>query len=260
MKVEDDLSVAAITRGLKTGGIGQRLIYYPSLKSTMDVARREARQGAAEGTVIVSGEQTMGRGRLKRTWLSPPGSISISVILRPGVAQLSSLIMLASLAVVHSLEAVTGLSPRLKWPNDVLINGRKVCGILLESDVRGDTVNYVIIGIGINVNLNVADFPEISTIATSLSAELGKEVSRLQVVRRLLAEMERLYLDLSAGTSLYEEWRDSLVTLGKKVRAATGDTVYEGIAEAVAEDGSLLLRGPDGSLTRIIVGDVTLRE
>ena len=258
--LENGLSQEAISQNLGTRFIGQRILYYPSLTSTNDVARQEAQRGAAEGTVVVADEQTAGRGRLKRAWLSPVGSIALSVFLRPDVVQLPSLMMLASLAVVRSLEAVTGLKAQIKWPNDVLINGRKVCGILIESDVRGDTVNYVIVGIGVNVNLRVADFPEISPIATSLSGELGREVSRLSVIRRLLVEMEKLYSGLSAGGSLYEEWRSRLVTLGKRVRAATGDTVYEGIAESVDRDGSLRLRGPDGSLTRIVVGDVTLRE
>ncbi len=258
--VEDSLSPAAISRGLKALFVGQRIFYYPSLTSTMEVARREAQQGAAEGTVIIADEQTAGRGRLRRVWLSPKGSIALSVILYPSVTNLPSLIMLASLAVVHSIETVTGLRTQIKWPNDVLINGRKVCGILIESDVRGNIVNYAIIGIGINVNLKVADFPDILSIATSLSDELGRDVSRLSLIRCLLVEIERLYLALSAGGSVYEEWRDNLVTLGKKVRAQTGETVYEGIAEAVDRDGSLLLRGFDGRLTKIIAGDVTLRE
>ena len=168
--------------------------------------------------------------------------------------------MLASLAVVRSIEQATGLKSQIKWPNDVLTNRRKVCGILIESDVRGNTVNYANIGIGINVNLRLADFPEILPIATSLSDELGRDVSRLSLIRYLLVEIERLYLSLSQGGLVYEAWRDNLVTLGKKVRATTGGAVYEGVAESVAGDGSLLLRGPDGSLTRIVAGDVTLRD
>ena len=152
------------------------------------------------------------------------------------------------------------MKSQIKWPNDVLINGRKVCGILIESDVQGSTVNYTIIGIGINVNLRLADFPDILPIATSLSHELGRDVSRLRVIRCLLVEIERLYLTLSSGRSIYQEWRDSLVTLGKKVRVKSGETVYEGIAESVATDGGLLLRGSDGSLSKIVVGDVTLRD
>ena len=258
--VGDSLSAASITSELETRFVGQRVIYYPSLTSTMGVARREAQQGAAEGTVIIADEQTAGRGRLGRVWLSPRGSIALSIILYPSLSHLPSLIMLASLAVVHSIEAVTGLKSQTKWPNDVLVNGRKVCGILIESDVQGNAVNYAIIGIGINANLRLADFPEILPIATSLSDEMGRDVSRLSIIRCLLVETERVYLALSAGGSIYEEWRDSLVTLGRRVRVKTGEAIYEGVAESVARDGSLLLRGPDGSLTRIVAGDVTLRD
>lgn len=257
---EKKLSAEAVTRNLATRFIGQKVIYYPSLPSTMEVARQEALRGADEGTVIVADEQTAGRGRLKRAWMSPRGSISLSVILRPRLAYLPSIIMLASLAVVHSIEKVTGLKSQVKWPNDVLINGKKVCGILVETDVKGNTVNYAILGIGVNVNLKLADIPEIASIATSLSDELGRNVARLSVVRCLLAEIERFYLALTAGGSVYEEWRDSLVTLGKKVRVKTGEVTYEGVAESVAGDGSLMLRGLDGSLTRIVAGDVTLRD
>jgi BirA family biotin operon repressor/biotin-[acetyl-CoA-carboxylase] ligase len=257
---EDTLSATAITNNLGTRFIGQRVLYYLSLTSTMEVAGEEARQGVAEGTVIIAGEQTGGRGRLKRAWLSPKGNIALSIILYPSLSYLSSLIMLASLAVVHSIESATGLKPQVKWPNDVLINGKKVCGVLIESDVQRTKVNYSIIGIGINVNLGLASFPEIQPVATSLSDELRKEVSRLSLVRHLLVEVERLYLTLSAGGSLYEEWQSSLVTLGKKVRVTAGETIYEGVAESVAKDGSLLLRGLDGKLTKIVAGDVTLRD
>ncbi len=254
---EDSLFPASITKDLEARFVGQRVLYYPSLTSTNDIAKQEAQQGAAEGTVIITDEQVGGRGRLKRAWLSPRGNIALSVILYPSLSYLPSLIMLASLAAVHSIEAATGLKSQIKWPNDVLINGRKVCGILIESDVQGNIVNYTIIGIGINVNLRLNDFPEIQSIATSLSDEMGGDVSRVSVIRCLLVEIEKLYL---AGGSIYEEWRDNLVTLGKRVRATTGGAIYEGVAESVARDGSLLLRGFDGSPTRIVAGDVTLRE
>jgi len=256
--VENNLSPASITSNLGTNFVGQRVIYYPSLTSTMEVAKQEAQLGAVDGTVVIAGEQTAGRGRIKRVWLSPKGSIALSIILYPSVVNLPSLIMLASLAVVHSIEAVTGLRSQVKWPNDVLINGRKVCGILIESSVRGNIVDYAIIGIGVNVNLRLSDFPEILSTATSLSAELGRDVSRLRVIRRLLAEVERLYLALQAGGSIYEEWRDSLVTLGRRVRVKSGKIVYEGVAESVARDGSLLLRHSNGNLSKIVAGDVTL--
>ncbi len=257
---EDDLSSAFITNNLETRFIGQRVIYYPRLTSTMEVAKREAQQRAVEGTAIIADEQTAGKGRIKRTWLSPKGSIALSIILYPDAAYLPYLIMLASLAVVYSIETITGLKSQIKWPNDVLIKGRKVCGILIESDVRGSIVGYVIIGIGINVNLRLSHFPEILPIATSLSDELGGTVSRLDIIRCLLVEIERLYLALPAGESIYEQWRDRLVTLGKRVQVKQGGTVYQGIAESVAKDGSLLLRHSDGSLTKIVAGDVSLSD
>jgi BirA family biotin operon repressor/biotin-[acetyl-CoA-carboxylase] ligase len=258
--VEDSLPADFITKGLETRFIGRRVLYYPSVTSTNEVAKQEAQQGAVEGTVIIADEQSGGKGRLKRAWLTPKGNIALSIILYPNLSCLPSLIMLASLAVVHSIEAVTDLKSQIKWPNDVLINDKKVCGILIESDVQGNTVNYTVIGIGINVNLRLADFPEIQTIATSLSDELGRDLSRLSVIQRLFVELERLYSVLSAGGSIYEEWRDSLVTLGKKVRVTAGETIYEGVAESVARDGSLLLRSADSSLTTIVAGDVTPRD
>jgi BirA family biotin operon repressor/biotin-[acetyl-CoA-carboxylase] ligase len=258
--VEDSLSADAITDNLDTSFIGQRIIYYPRLNSTNDIAKRWARQGAEEGTVIVAEEQTAGRGRMKRTWLSPKGSIALSIILRPQLAYISSLIMVASLAVVHGIEQVTGLKSQIKWPNDVLVNNKKMCGILIESDLRGSAVDYAIIGIGINVNLRLSEFPEVPPTATSLSHELGRDVSRLDVIRCLLAETERLYLALPTGQPVYQEWRDSLVTLGKKVQVRSGAITYKGIAESVAGDGSLCLRQSDGSLIKIVAGDVTLRK
>lgn len=256
----ETLSSAAITGNLGTRLIGRRAVYYPSVTSTMDLAREEAQRRAPEGTVVVTGEQTAGRGRLGRIWQSPGGSIALSVVLYPEVVRLPSLIMVASLAVVHSIEFVTALKPRIKWPNDVLIADRKVCGILVESQVRGNVADYSLIGIGVNVNLNPADLGGVVSQATSLARELGHEVSRLEIVRQLLIEMDRWYLSLLAGESVYEEWRDKLVTLGKQVTVTWGETRCEGIAESVDRDGSLLLRGADGSLTRIVAGDVTLRQ
>jgi BirA family biotin operon repressor/biotin-[acetyl-CoA-carboxylase] ligase len=226
----------------------------------MDAARLEARRGAKEGTVIIAGEQTGGRGRLKRTWLSPTGNITLSIILYPDIVYLPYLVMIASLAVVHSIETVAGLKTQIKWPNDILIGGKKVCGILIENEVRGNRAAYAIIGIGINVDLKVADFAEISTTATSLNKESDRVVSRTKIIRSLLTELERLYLTLPAGEPIYEAWRDRLATLGKRVKVKSGDRTLEGTAEAVDESGTLRLRHADGTLTRVIAGDVSLRD
>jgi BirA family biotin operon repressor/biotin-[acetyl-CoA-carboxylase] ligase len=262
LMTENDLSAENITSGLETRFVGQRTLYFSSLTTTMEVARQEALKGTPEGTAVIAGEQTAARGRLHRVWLTPQGNIALSVVLYPHREHVHSLMMVGSLAAARSIEIVTSLRTAIKWPNDVLIAGKKVCGTLIESDVRASRVNYAIMGIGMNVNLNVADFPEIRVTATSLSQELGKEVSRLSLVRCLLSEIEFFYLASTAGDAVYEQWQRKLVTLGKEVRAvsATGETALTGIAESVDRDGSLWLRLEDSNLTRVTAGDVTLNE
>jgi BirA family transcriptional regulator, biotin operon repressor / biotin---[acetyl-CoA-carboxylase] ligase len=257
------LSSAAVSANLDTQVIGREVIYFPSLASTMDVARDAAHRGAAEGTVVIAGEQTSGRGRLKRSWLAPSGNIALSVILYPGLAQLPEMIMLASLAVARSIENVTGVRPDIKWPNDILIKRRKVCGILIESDARpaqSGKAMYVNIGIGINVNLQPAGYKEIESTATSLSLETGLMIPRLALVRALIVEMDKLYREFIKGNSLFDAWRKRLVTIGRQVKVVAPDAVFAGIAESVARDGSLLVRCPNGELRRVVAGDVTLRS
>jgi BirA family biotin operon repressor/biotin-[acetyl-CoA-carboxylase] ligase len=259
----DILTPESITDNLNTNCIGRKVFYYPSVTSTMDVARQHVKQGAANGTIIIAEEQTAGRGRLKRTWISPGGNIFLSVILHPEVEHLNSLIMLASVAVARSIEMTTGLKTEIKWPNDILIRGRKTVGILIEANARADRVEYAVIGIGINVNLDYTDISDKLPEATSLYHEKGSRISRLALVRQLLIELDSIYQRLLSGASVYEEWRERLVTLGKKIQVKWGDPIQdgiiqEGIAEDVAPDGALLLRSFSGELVRVVAGDATL--
>ena len=254
---ESDLNAESITQGLTTHFIGQHVVYYQQLPTTMDAAREEAHSGTADGTVVVAGEQTAARGRLKRTWLSPHGNLAFSVVLYPEKEQLPGLIMVSSLAVAAGIESVTGRKASIKWPNDVLVDGKKVSGILIESSLQAGRVDYVVIGIGINVNLDPANFPEITPTATSLSIEAGHKVSRPELLRGVLTEMERLYL--APHKTVFDQWRDRLVTLGREVRVTSGESTIDGIAESVEPDGTLLLRLPNDSLTPITIGDVSLR-
>jgi BirA family biotin operon repressor/biotin-[acetyl-CoA-carboxylase] ligase len=253
------LSSSSITRGLKTSLIGQKVVYYPTLTSTMEAARQAARQGTVAGTVIIAGEQTAGKGRLKRTWLSPGGNIAMSIVLYPNVTSLPYLIMIASLAAVHSIEKIAGIKTQIKWPNDILINGKKVGGILIENEMKGGSVVFSIVGIGINVDLNVAAYLDISTTAVSFRNQMGKDL-RIKIIQSLLSEFERLYIKLPDGKSIFEAWHDRLVTLGKKVKATSAQDIIEGIADSVDETGALVIRCTDGSLIRVVAGDVTLRE
>jgi BirA family biotin operon repressor/biotin-[acetyl-CoA-carboxylase] ligase len=255
----NELAPELVTDNLNTCLIGREVFYYPVVTSTMDTARQHIKQGAGVGTVIIADEQTAGRGRLNRTWISPPGdNIFFSVILRPEVEYIYSLIMLASVTAARSIEKVTELKTQIKWPNDILIKGRKTCGMLLEVNVKGNRVEYAIIGIGINVNMDYSDFSETLPEATSLFHEKGNRVSRLALMRQLLIEMDSIYQGMKSGVSIYEEWRNRLITLGKKIQVKWGDTVQEGIAEDVAHDGALLLRNTDGDLVRVVAGDATL--
>jgi BirA family biotin operon repressor/biotin-[acetyl-CoA-carboxylase] ligase len=254
----DELLVPDIQKNLKTGIIGKNIVYHRSLGSTMAEARREAERGAKEGTVIIAGEQTEGRGRLQRKWLSPEGNIALSVLLYPGISSLPYLIMIASLAAVQAIREAAGVEAEIKWPNDILIGGKKAGGILIENRVSGNKVDYAIIGIGINTALRVADYAEIAETAASLQDRAGKDL-RAGLIASLLNEFERLYLRLPDGKPVYEAWRDKLATLGKRVRAASGSRTIEGIAESVDEDGSLVIRRADGKVTKVVAGEVTLR-
>lgn len=255
-----ETSPSSISGRLDTRFIGQKVIYFPQLPSTMDVARRKARQGAVEGTVIMAGEQTSGRGRIKRTWLSPPGNIALSVILYPDVSCLPYLVMIASLAVVRSIRNVTGLKADIKWPNDVLISGKKVCGILIENEIGGTGVARAIIGVGINIDLGELKITDSTIPVSSLEKEVKQTVVRTDLVKNLLVEMERLYLKLPEGKSIYRQWRRKLITLGKKVTVRMGDETLHGLAASVDSGGALILELDDGSTTRVIAGDVSLWE
>ncbi len=251
------ISTARLARNLQTAYIGRVISYYPRLTSTMEAAREKARHGAAGGTVILAGEQVGGRGRMGRRWISPPGSLSLSVILYPSLARMQCLVMMAALAAARSIEQVSEVGTGLKWPNDVLTRGKKICGILVESELRGNAAACALVGIGINVNFTAAAFPEVAGFATTLADELGREVPLDDLAGRLLAELDSLY-GLPAA-AIYREWRDRLETLGKQVTVTSGKTVLQGTAESVNEDGNLLVRRKDGTLARVIAGEVSLR-
>jgi BirA family biotin operon repressor/biotin-[acetyl-CoA-carboxylase] ligase len=258
--MESDLSRDAILQGLTTRFVGRNLLYYSTVPSTMDVAKKVATKGAVEGTIVVAEEQTKGKARLGRSWISPPGVIAVSFILHPEMSHMLRLAIVSSLATSRGIEKATGLKTTIKWPNDVLINGKKVSGILTESALRGQSVDWAVIGIGINANFDPKAFPEIADTATSLSAELGRDVSQLNVLLELLNEMEQLYLALRSDEPLHVEWQERLETLGKMVQVTSGKHIEVGYAESVDSDGSLMLRRSDGTLARIIVGEVTLRS
>jgi len=258
-----ELSAESIRLGLRTDLIGQHIIYYPSLGSTNDLLKELAAQGAPEGTLVIADEQTAGKGRLGRKWLAPSGtSLLLSLLFRPDLAptQAQRLTMICSLATADAIQGLTGLSVGLKWPNDIFIRGKKAGGILTEAGARGGRLDYVIVGIGLNVNLDISTLPELRGVATSLSQELGQEVSRLKLLWRILEGVEMRYKSLKRGKSPHEEWAARLINLARQVQVTTPQGVLVGWAERVDADGALILRTSDGQHQRILAGDVTLRS
>ena len=259
----DSLSPAAIREGLCTRFVGQHLIYRPQIGSTNDEARRLAGEGAPEGTLVITDFQSAGRGRLDRDWVAPRGSsLLVSILFRPDLAvyQVQRLTMSCGLALVGAIEAQTGLRAGLKWPNDLVVGGAKAGGILTEIGVQGTEVEFAVVGIGLNVNLDPAQLPAgLHMPATSLSHELGVAVARLPLLHALLQGVEERYLALRAGQSPHRDWAARLVTLGKPVTVTAIGSVLEGTAEDVDADGALLVRLADGRLERVLAGDVSTR-
>lgn len=254
------LTPEAVTQGLQTRFVGHQVLYYPSIGSTNQLAKRLAVEGAPAGTTIVADEQTAGRGRMGRVWLAPPGtSLLLSVILRPTIAvgRLPQLLMASALATAGAVERSTGLSVLFKWPNDIMLRGRKAGGILIESGMRSEILDYAVVGIGLNVNFDVGESPDIAETATSLSKELGRPVDRLELVRNLLSLLEREHDSLEAGRSPHSRWAARLVGLGEVLEISTPWGEERGTMEGVDAEGSLILRRADGSIARITVGDVS---
>jgi len=247
---------------LRTEFVGRTFDYQASVTSTMAVARRLASSGAPEGAVALAEEQTAGRGRLGRSWVAPPNvNLYFTVVLRPTLDQLRYLAVIAPLAICQAIEATAGLQPRIKWPNDVILDGKKVCGVLIESEVADDKIDFALLGPGINVNMDVTQFPEIRDIATSVRAALGRQVSREELLASCLNHFEALYDAVRRGEVVSVGWKQRLDTLGKPVRVSTpGAAAIEGVVVDADSDGAIILRRDDGAHVRVESGEVTLRE
>lgn len=254
-----ELTPGRTREGLATKFLGQEIVYFESVGSTNEVAKGLADKGTPEGTLVIAEEQTAGRGRRGRRWVAPAGtSLLFSILLYPTLTleEVPRLTMLASLAIAEAIESVTGLPVRFKWPNDILSRGRKAGGVLTEVGTTGERLDYVVVGIGLNVNWDPSKLPELAGKATSLSEELGREVSRLELLQRLLLYMEKGYLRLQEGYSPHEVFTSRLANLGHKVKVALPRGEMEGFVEGVDAQGALLLRKGDCTRVRVTMGEV----
>ncbi|QWV95582.1 biotin--[acetyl-CoA-carboxylase] ligase [Geomonas oryzisoli] len=254
-----------LSAGLATSRIGTSIICLKETESTNQVAFKLAEDGAAEGTVVIADAQTAGKGRLGRIWLSPPGvNLYCSVVLRPAIAPMAAcqLTFLSVVAVARAIESCTTLKPQIKWPNDILINGKKVAGLLNEMNAETEKVNFVVLGIGVNLNLDMSSISEslLRHPATSLLQEGGVEVDRLAFTRALLVELDRLYdVFLREGEApVRAEWLERSAIKGRSVKVSQGEREFIGMVQGVDSFGALLVQLGDGKVETVLSGDVAL--
>ncbi len=276
-RAADVISESQIRKGLKTAILGKRIYCFDSLDSTNSFAKKIALEGCQEGTVVIADAQTSGRGRLGRNWHSQPGKgIWMSVVLRPELAPRDMQIVTlgASVAVAAALEKVMGIRAGIKWPNDVILNGRKVCGILSEMSSEPDRIHFVVLGIGLNVSHREGDFPpELRDTAGSLASYLesaGEEERRKLVypfpdrnviIITILFELEKIYSKIKNNSieDILSRWKEYSVTIGRKVKIFGKDGGFTGRAIDITRAGELVVRCEDGTVKTVLSGEVSLR-
>ena len=245
-------------------GVGRAIQICERTASTNDLIDRLGREGSQEGIAIFAEAQTRGRGRLGRSWESPPRlGLWFSVLLRPGWAppRVTRLVVMAAVAVRQGVQAVTGLAPEIKWPNDLQVRGLKIGGILSEMSAELDRLRYVVLGIGLNVNQSYEDLPaELRGSATSLRLASGGAWDRAELAVAILRALDDGYARLCRGDffGLAEEWEAACTTIGREVTIRAGDRCLRGRAESLDEDGALLVRSEYGHLEPVTGGDVTV--
>jgi BirA family biotin operon repressor/biotin-[acetyl-CoA-carboxylase] ligase len=246
------------------GSIGREILFYDTVDSTNTIAEMLAEKGKAEGTVIIADSQVKGRGRLGRSWVSPPGmNIYMSIILRPEIESkdITLVTIMTAIGCTIALRKVTGLNVTIKWPNDLIISKKKIGGILTEVKMAYKRMKYAITGIGINVNMDSDAFiDEIKDIATSVKIETGEPCSRAEICREILNEIDHWYALLKEmrRNVLLSEWQQLTSTLGREVKITTGKETFTGFAESINDEGMLIVRLQSGALRLVRSGDLTI--
>jgi BirA family biotin operon repressor/biotin-[acetyl-CoA-carboxylase] ligase len=260
--LEGPLDISLVRQNLGAARLGGKLHYFEQLASTNTHARELAENGAAEGEVVIAEAQTQGRGRLGRRWESPPSvNLYFSIILRPKLApeHAAQITLMAAVGVADAVATFITQQPAIKWPNDILVDGRKLAGILAEASCDAARIEYVILGIGINVNCRIGSMPpELGQRATSLFELTGNNASREIVLGRLIQALDRCYgvLEASGFEALRPHWEARFNLRGKRVRVELGNEVIIGCARGINADGALVIEDDKGVLKTVIAGDV----
>jgi BirA family biotin operon repressor/biotin-[acetyl-CoA-carboxylase] ligase len=258
----DTIRLDDLRRGFKTMVIGRDIQLLPTAVSTNTRAMELAATGAADGTVVIAETQTGGKGRLGRTWISPRGNLYLSVILRPDIPMHKAplITLMGAVAVASSIRETLGLAAGIKWPNDILIAGKKVCGLLTEMSAEQDRIRHVVLGIGIDVNMPIEELPPvIRALTTTLAAEAGRTIDRTVFLRTLLVSLDHEYhVFLKDPAAVLREWESFNVTIGNRVAISGAGESIEGLAQGIDPEGRLIIKQDDGSLHTVAAGDVTI--
>lgn len=254
------LDKSKIQENLDSKIIGKHILVYDAVSSTNSVLRKMAKEGESQGTVVVAQIQETGHGRLNRTWFSPKGGLWLSIVLRPKIApsEAAKITLMAAVAIAKTLRKTGNLNARIKWPNDVLVGGKKICGILTEMRTRETEIEYMILGIGINANFELSEFPEeIKEHATTVIHEIKSTIDLENLLTDLLLNLDFFYQQLISGSSkdILNEWKELSDTLGRNVIIKTQKESLEGKALDLAEDGALVIKTASGVVKKIYSGD-----
>jgi BirA family biotin operon repressor/biotin-[acetyl-CoA-carboxylase] ligase len=260
----DVIVAGEVKQGLGTKTIGKEILQFAEVASTNTLAMELAQKGAADGTVIIAETQTGGKGRLGRSWTSPRGNLYVSVVLRPAVpiSKAPLITLMGAVAVAAGVRRHCGVPAGIKWPNDILLSGKKVSGLLTEMSAEPDRIRHIVLGIGVNVNMDSKALqPDVRKMSTTLAAAVGKPVDRTALLRTLLAELDLWYRRfLQNDGEVLAAWKELNVTLGHRVTVSGGGATLEGLARGVDAEGRLILKLDDGTLRQVAAGDVTIMK
>lgn len=260
----DVVSAQELKSRLTTKWAGRQIYYDPVIDSTNNKAKRLAEEGAEHGTLVLADEQSQGKGRRGRNWSTPSGSaIAMTLIIRPRMRpeKASMLTLVMGLAVASACRRLYGLEAGIKWPNDVVVGGKKLCGILTEMSTEMNVINYLVIGTGINANMQTFP-PEIRKTATSLRLELGEAVKRAELIEQCLERFEEYYeifMETEDLSKLQDEYNQLLVSAGRKVRVLMPGHEYWGTSRGINEKGELLVEREDQKVEAVYAGEVSVR-
>ena len=255
-----------ISKDLNTRYIGKNLYIYNEVSSTNTIAQFLSQNGIGNGSVVVAEKQTAGRGRSGKSWESPLGGVWLSVILTPDVdySKIPLITLATGVAVAKALERIGVENPEIKWPNDIMINGKKVCGILTEGVTNFNSIKNVIIGVGIDANLSIEDFPkELQAKTTSLEIELERKINENLLIKIFLEELEQTIelFNSEAYEEILREWRKRSYTIGKIVEVKKPHKKpYDGYAIGISKEGALIVEKSDGSLEKVISGECIIKN